>query len=241
MKNIYQSDYWTDVRGDEMRRGTELWNASQDPFGTGVVPRPAYASMFAAPEAPAATQSDQTVLTMAGTQVKREEFTHNNMMPFFRGSMRQNMDPLAHATTLEKFTGSASSVPFQHKKEVQCLFEPTPGFTNIYGMQNSSDFYNQHIEAPRARNNDFPIEPVRVGRGLGQGFTATPEGGFQQSNTLDYIRPKNVDELRVATKPKLSYQIPFQGPQKGIEKRGMVGIVEKNRTDTFFEQTPDMP
>jgi hypothetical protein len=234
MDNMYASDHWSTVRGDERTRGTERWNAAQQPWKSGVVPKPAYASMFAAPEAPSAP----TIQTLAGEQVTREDFTHNNMQPFFKGSVRQNTDPEANSSRLERLTGRSDLM--QRKQEVQCFFEPTTGFANICGMPNNNDYYAEHIQAPRARNNDFPIEQVRVGPGLGQGFTASGAGGFQQSATLDYVRPKNVDELRVANKPKLSYEIPVQGPAKGIAQRGMLGEVEKNRPDTYYEQSSDM-
>lgn len=235
MQSIYQSDHWTQVRGEEYQRGSAMWNAAQNPWETGVVPRPAYASMFAAPDA---TTKEPVITTLAGTEVSTEEFKHNNMMPYFRGTARQNMDPDANASRLERFTGRGEF--FQKKKEVECFFEPTAGYTNVCGMANQENFYLSHIEAPKARNNDFPIEQVRVGRGLGMGYTATPAGGFQQASTLDAIRPKNVDELRVATKPKISYEIPVQGPSKGITQRGMLGAFEKHRPDTYYEQSADM-
>ena len=241
MQNVYQSDHWTSVRADERQRGTKMWNAAQQPFESGVVPRPAYASMFAAPSVgneKGNAKNTPKIMTMAGEEMAPETFTHNNMQPFFRGSLRQNVDPMANHNRLENYTGVSEF--YTNKKEVDSFFEPTSEFAYVCGTPNSSDYYTQHIEAPIARRNDFPIEQIHVGKGLGQGFTASPSGGFQQGNTLDYIRPKNVDELRVATKPKLELQLPVQGPAKMISKRGDIGVVEKNRPDTFYEQTEDM-
>ena len=44
-----------------------------------------------------------------------------------------------------------------------------------------------------------PFQPINVGRGLNQGATSTPTGGFR-----DTYRPpqRTVDELRAATNPK---------------------------------------
>lgn len=237
MQNMYGSDHWTHVRTEEQQRGNKMWNAAQQPFEHGVVPRPAYASMFAAP-APEPVKNDR-IMTLAGEELSTEAFTHNNMQPFFRGSVKQNTSAGANNSVLENFTGISEF--YQPKKEVECFFEPTAGFANVCGMPDNTDYYTDHLQAPIARRNDFPIEQVRVGKGLGQGFTATPSGGFQQGNTLDYIRPKNVDELRVATKPKLNYEIPFQAPAKSsVTARGKIGAFEKNRPDTFYEQTSDM-
>lgn len=239
MKNIYSSDNWNNVRADEQRRGNNMWNKAQNPWDTGVVAKPAYASMFSAP-----TQNNQNnssinnIRTLAGNNITREEFTHNNMQPYFRGSVKQNIDPFANKSVLENYTGRSDFIP--RKQEVEAFFEPTSGYGNVCGMNDNSDFYLSHINAPIARNNDFPIEQIRVGPGLNAGFTATPDGGFQQSKSMDFARPKTVDELRVATKPKLSYEIPVQGPAKGTTQRGEIGQFDKNRVDTYYEQTPDM-
>lgn len=238
MQSMYESTHSDATRMDEFDRGSAMWNDAQNPWESGVVPRPAYASMFAAPDLTPQQNANTSITTLAGTQVSKEDFSHNNMTPFFRGSLKQNVDPYANASRLESFTGQGDL--YQKKKEVECFFEPTAGMANVCGMNNQDEFYNSRINAPRARNNDFPIEQIRVGKGLGQGYTATPSGGFQQPSTLDYIRPKNVDELRVATKPKLSYEIPVQGPKKGTLQRGLLGAFEKNRVDTYYEQTPDM-
>lgn len=237
MQNVYQSTHWTDVRTDEQQRGASRWNAAQNPMSTGIVPKPAYASMFANPSEMGSPQNG-AIQTMSGQVVSPEQFTHNNMQPFFRGKVTQNVDAFANHSILETYTGRSDLI--QKKQEVEAMFAPTAGYANVCGMQNNDDYYLSHMEAPNARRNDFPIEQIRVGKGLGQGFTASPTGGFQQANTLDYIRPKTVDELRVASKPKLSFQLPVQAPAKGISQRGILGDVEKNRPDTYYEQTSNM-
>lgn len=238
MDNLYASDYWRAVKRDEEARGTERFQAAQDPLNTGMVPKPAYASMFqSVGPAAANTRPGDPVTTLAGESLTTEQFVHNNMTPFFRGHVRQNVDPAASAGVVERNTGTGGY--YQTKEEIGCFFQPSTGIGNVCGMDNNNDYYQRHIEAPKARNNEFPIEQVRVGPGLGQGFTSQGVGGFQQEDLLDLIRPKNVDELRVATNPKLSYEIPVQGPQKGIAQRGSVGEFAKNRPDTYYEQSAD--
>lgn len=246
MTNVYTSDHWNTVRADERMRGMSKWNASQHPFETGVVPDPAYASMFQPIMPSSAPISDPTaapalkeVRTMAGTTVAREDFVHNNMTPFFRGTLKQNLDPNVTASKLERFTGRSDI--HRKKQAVECFFEPTSGFAHVCGAPNSSDFNRERIAPFQRRANDFPIEQVKVGPGLGLGYTAEPEGGFHQAATRDYIMPKSVDELRVATKPKLVPELKgLQGPQKGTTQRGMIGHVDKNRPHTYFEQSADM-
>jgi hypothetical protein len=161
------------------------------------------------------------------------------MQPYIRGSVKQNTDEFATQNILNNYTGRSDTI--QHKKEVECFFEPTSQYGNACGfMSNPNDFERQHIPIPKARNNDFPIQQIHVGPGLGLGYTADAAGGYQQANTLDYIVPKNVDQLRVATNPRVEYQLPVPATGKGITQRGLIGEVSKNKPDTYFEQSPDM-
>ncbi len=233
--NIYTSDMSTKAREYERVKGTNMWNKAQNPMQNGVVPRPAYASMFSSPNFEG---DSNNVMNMAGNQVSPNSFIHNNMQPFFGGSVKQSTRFDAFESKLERFTGRSDLT--MHKKEVPSFFEPTPGINNTCGMQNQTEFYIDNLQLPKLRNNDFPIEKEYIGKGLGQGYTSTPTGGFQQLETLQYAMPKNVDELRTCTNPKVVYELPIQGPKQGIAQRGLIGKFEKNRTEKFFEQSPDM-
>lgn len=245
--SIYSSDHWSTTRADERMRGAARWKDAQDPWKTGVVPEPAYASMFQPLSANLAMSEDKLqapqgpsqVQTLAGTTITRENFTHNNMQPFFRGSVKQNVDVNSMSPTLERHTGR-SDVQYR-KQAVECFFEPSPNMSYVCGAPNQNDFQRSRIAEFTRRANDFPIEQVRVGKGLGLGYTAEPDGGFQQAATREYAMPKTVDELRVASKPKLVPELKDpQGPMKATMQRGLIGKVDKNRPDTYFEQTSDM-
>jgi len=241
--NMYQSNYYQQARAQEGAAANRSWNAARAPQQTGVVPRPAYASMFAEVSndgglaAGGQAGGGGGMQSLTGEWVGREGFQHNNMQPFFKGNATQNTDVERGMGTLERHTGRSDM--FVPKKEVECFFEPTANMGNACGMPVMTSFYESRLVAPITRNNDFPIEREMVGPGLGLGFTAGAAGGRQQANTLDYMRPKNVDELRPANNPKLSFELPMQGPQKGTSKRGLFSVLSKNRPDTFFENTPD--
>jgi hypothetical protein len=245
MKNMYSSSAYTDSRIDELKRGSHMWNNSQNPMESGIVPRPAYADQFADPNFTNDISNIDSVRTLSGEVMNVDEFKHNNMQHYFRGKITQNTLTEGFTGTggqeqrLHNFTGRSDNI--QRKTEVPCFFEPTEAFSHVCGMPDTSDVFRDRAVIGRNRNNDFPIEQVRVGKGLGLGFTADAAGGFQQGSTLDYVRPKNVDELRVATKPKLTYELPPQGPAgSSISKRQNQPILSKNRPETFYEQTPDM-
>lgn len=244
MTNMYESNYAKQTRTAEAAAAQKSWAASMAPQQTGVVPRPAYASMFAE-----LTPMDNlngfggggassAVQSLTGEWVGREDFQHNNMQPFFKGSLKQNVDVERGNGMLERHTGRSEL--FVPKKEVECFFEPSANMGNVCGMPVMSSFYESRIVSPVARNNDFPLQQERVAPGLNLGYTTEGAGGRHQANTLDYVRPKTVDELRPGNNPKQSYELPVQGPSKGTSQRGLFSIVSKNRPDTFFENTPDM-
>ena len=231
MNSIYESKYYPETKATEFTKGDAMWQQSQNPLETGVVPRPAYASMFA----PINEKLDDKTNT---NDNNNNDMTHNNMQPFFGGSVKQNMRHDINETRLESFTGQISG--FKSKRETETLFKPTSDFTNINGMRPYSQVIENRISDPVLRNNDLPFEPMRVGPGLNQGFTNMPSGGFQQAGTADIIRPKCVDELRVLTNPKTSYKIPVAASSKSlVDAPTSMPILAKNRTEKEFEQSAD--
>ncbi len=175
-------------------------------------------------------------ISLSGDPIHPNSFTHNNMQPFFGSGVKQNMDEFATRGIFETFTGTSDN--YQKKKEQGPLFEPQKNVTNVYGTSNLDGYMLDRYQVSQIRSNEAPVEKVYVGPGLNQGFTATPSGGFQQANTLDYIMPKSTNETRVKTNPKLSYYGRINAGQK-IAKPGKVGTVYKNRPDTFYIQDPD--
>ena len=177
-------------------------------------------------------------ISLTGNPVDRQSFFHNNMTPFFGGTAKQNVEDTANQTLLETFTGNDST--YQSKVELKRddLFQPVANLANVYGMQNLDGYNLDRYVVGNIRNNQSPVEPIRVGPGLNQGFTAEGSGGFQQANTLDFVQPKTVDELRVKTKTKVSYE-GVVIPGSGVSKPGKVGTVAKNQPDTFYVNSPD--
>jgi hypothetical protein len=177
-------------------------------------------------------------ISLTGNPVDRESFFHNNMVPFFGGTVKQNIEENSNQTLLESFTGNDPN--YQQKVEVKRddLFKPVANLSNPYGMSNLDGYNLDRYVVSNLRNNQAPIEPIRVGPGLNQGYTAEGSGGFQQANTLDFVLPKTVDELRVKTNPKVSYE-GVVVPGSHIAKPGKVGIVAKNKPDTFYVNGPD--
>ena len=173
---------------------------------------------------------------LSGERMSTSEFTHNNMVPFFGGRVKQNVAVETNTSLLDSYTGSGSTDI--RKKEVETMFNTaqTP-FGNPYGLENSTEFLQGRINDPRSRSGERPFEPTRVGAGVGEKFGMTGKGGFQQLEVNDIMKRAmpTTDKLRVADKPKLTYNTPVVPGQRFITSGpDTPGEVRKYRPDTFY-------
>ena len=232
LDNIYSSTYYTDVKRDELIRGTKMYNKAQNPMETGIVPRPAFASMFSGIE-----ESNDN---LSGMQMQQADYIHNNMVPFLKGNVTQNVDVERMSNYTDRMSGNDSL--YMKKTEVPCLFKPSINDQVCSrGMRNNDEFLKSRVVDPLSRNNEFPIQQIRVGPGLNRGYSSAGVGGFQQIDALRYGAPPDLQ----ANKPKTdqtskTFQIPFQGPKtNNVTKRSMTENVVKNLPERTFEQNKE--
>ena len=165
---------------------------------------------------------------------------HSNMTPFYKGSVKQNTSSSINTSTLDNYNGMSDV--FMHKSSVDHMGTVSSETGNPYGMPVRTEFIESRVEAPIRAANAIPWKRETVAKGLGLGYTTEGSGGYQQSNTLEYIRPKNTDELRIVSNPKLSYKTdPVPGAfyvqqSAGVE---LQAPVPKNRPDTFYISGPE--
>ena len=185
-----------------------------------------------------ATDRSEFISPLTGLPFGKGEFKHNNMVPFFRGQVKQNMYEGANRQLLDAQTG-ADSLGFA-KREQTPLFEPTKEpMGNPFGLESTTDFVESRMNAPMYRANERPMETIRVGRGLNEGFTHIPSGGFQQQAGEEFIieRLPRTNDLRVATKPKDTHLQPVVRGAHFITTSGTaetVGEVRHYTPDTFY-------
>jgi hypothetical protein len=158
---------------------------------------------------------------------------HNNMVPFFGSRVTQNMQEGAHHSILDTFSGTGKE-QFQ-KREIASLYDIAPGSSGaVFGNANESDFYQSRMVSSMSMKNVSPVERVRVGPGINDGYTNLPSGGYQQFNEgQEYLKPRTTDEIRTANKPKLSYEQPVVPGSHYVTNPGLQAPVNKNRPDTF--------
>ena len=232
LDNIYSSTYYTDVKRDELIRGTKMYNKAQNPMETGIVPRPAFASMF--------SEIEDNNDNLSGMKMEKSDYIHNNMVPFLKGNVTQNVDVERMSNYTDRMSGNDSL--YMKKTEVPCLFKPSINDQVCSrGMRNNDEFLKSRVVDPLSRNNEFPIQQIRVGPGLNRGYSSAGVGGFQQTDALRYGAPPDLQ----ANKPKTdqtskTFQIPFQGPKtNNVTKRSMTENVVKNLPERTFEQNKE--
>ena len=187
---------------------------------------------------PTYIDSNYVISPLSGQKIPSNEFKHNNMQPFFGGRIKQNMTPAANAHVLDAYNGTGSLQ--MKKREVENMFETSRApYGNPYGMEDNTDFFQSRMEsqAPMVRNGEKPFEPTRVGAGIGEKFGMTGKGGFQQLEINEIMRPKDTNELRVATNPKETYNQPVVPGQHFIGTNATsddLGEVRKYRPDRFY-------
>lgn len=183
-------------------------------------------------------------MSLTGDKINKENFKHNNMQPFFgskvRGATRSSD---VGESILDNMQGQGS----QHfsKKEVAPLFKPQSNFQHANGAPNANDFLQSRVNPSSRMANVKPWEEEHVAPGLNKGFNKNPGAGFNSGmESRDCWAPKNVDQLRTKTNPKMSFGLyGHEGPANSFIKDGTTvvqqGRVEKQLPDTYYKVGPE--
>lgn len=183
----------------------------------------------------------QQVYSLTGQYIAATDFEHNNMVPFNGGKVRGQIYNMNNAETrLDNLVGNGSQTI--EKVEQAPLFKPQDNMQYAHGAPNQSDFYQSRVNPGMKASNVKPFDTQNVGPGLNQGYTTQGTGGYNSGMEArnDWL-PKTVDELRVATNPKIEYDLNnLEGPANSyIKNPGKIGKVEKYQPDTFYIQNQD--
>ena len=159
---------------------------------------------------------------------------HSNMVPFFGANRTQSTFSDGHESLLDKYTGMGKSTFFR-KEEAGAFFAPEAGRGNPWKAQVETDFEQSRQVTSMSMKNVAPIDRVIVGRGVNDGYTNLPSGGLNQGlESREFQLPKTTDEIRIATKPKLTYTSnPTPGKQRYGLQPGLQAPVKKNKPDRF--------
>lgn len=181
------------------------------------------------------------IASLTGNYLDNEQFKHSNMVPFNGGKVKGNLyNANITESVLDNMNGTGSQL--FRKVEQGPLFKPEENMQWAYGAPNQSDFFQSRVNPGMRNNNVKPFESENVGPGLNQGYGTSGSGGYNSGmEARDKWREKTVDELRVATNPKMEYNlVNHEGPAASVVKNvGLIGRVEKQGPDRFFMNTQD--
>ncbi len=161
-------------------------------------------------------------------------FTHQNMVPFFSGnSTNQNMQMNSDKSILERFTATGSSSLLKPgKKEVDNLFKPEKN-PNVFTTNLPNEETRTRYIVSELQTNDLPFEQTRVAPGLNQDYGTKGNDGFHPM----YQAPQyTVDDLRVLTNQKTTYNNQITNTKPLVQERAMQTIVKKNQPERTFEK-----
>jgi hypothetical protein len=180
--------------------------------------------------------------SLTGQKVDSSYYTHNNMVPYFGGSIRsRNVDANSNESVLDNMMGAGSQT--QIKREQAPLFTPSENYQWAHGAPNQSDFMQSRVNVGTRMANVKPFAEERVAPGLGLGYTNEGANGFNSGMAMrDQWLPKTADQLRVDNKQKATGLMQFghEGPAiSRVTNLGSIGQMEKHRPDTHFSMGPE--
>lgn len=178
-----------------------------------------------------------TINSLTGKSIPASEFTHNNMVPFFGGHIRQNVNVESNRSIMENFQGS-EPVFWKEKQEQKPLFKQEKNVSFVHGTPSHSSSITDRYIPSNFRQGEFPFQPQLIGPGLGLAPDAPPSGGFQQ-DTRQYELPKTVDELRQGSNPKVTYSGRTKPGKHLVTNRSEPSEMAKRTSDSFFENSPE--
>jgi hypothetical protein len=241
----YHSNQYTQSLGTERSMARDNFVNAKDSVHTGVIPRTGFNQrIYNQQNNHMDFQSNQETdksksfrSPLSGQLMSMNEFKHNNMEPFFGGSVRQNTLNNGNEARLERHTGA--STIYKEKTELKGMFDMERDVAFVTG---SPSFTSEDVKArfvpSQMRQNELPTTQIRVGPGLNQGYGWKPSGGLNQPNTRDFVIPKDTNDLRTLDNPKLSYKGRLI---MGVKERQRAVIVppKKNRVETYYKNSPD--
>lgn len=186
----------------------------------------------------------QTTYSMTGQPIDKEKFKHNNMMPYFGGKVRgATADTNITESVLDNMQGQGSQ--FFAKREQAPMFKPQEGYQFANGSPNVSDFMQSRVNPGLRMANVKPWEEQRVAPGLNKGYGNEGSLGFNSGmEARDMWLDRGVDELRVATNPKTTFELQgHEGPGTYFIKTApdtrTQGKIEKHLPEKYFASGPE--
>ena len=181
--------------------------------------------------------------SMSGQVIDKSNFVHNNTVPFYGSKIKGPDINRIGDSVLDTMQGQGSQ--YYSKKEQAPLFNPNNQMQYANGTPNQSDFIKSRINPSMRMANVKPWVEQQVAPGLNKGFNAEGGSGFNNgTDSRELWLDKTVDQLRVDSHPKISYELAGHegGGSYYIKNPTSVhqqGKVEKYLPDKFYTSGPE--
>lgn len=175
--------------------------------------------------------------TLSGMDMPADQFTHNNMVPFYGGSVRQPNAADAYSGRLEAFTGEGGARAMGPRRQERApMFSPHQTDFGGMGAEDVRAAYLASMPAPRNRAHEAPA-PQQVGR---PGVSVAGATGDVYYDARQAVLPKGVDDLRPATRPRTTYEgrVLPGGVASGGVQRPQQPHMAQQRQNTVTERGP---
>jgi hypothetical protein len=163
------------------------------------------------------TQYDQNQSMSYGI-VPDDQLVHDNMVPYYSPKYGYGSNDLQNEHVMnfknELFTGNLKST-WNKKDEVRPFFTPVADLSFVYGTPVRPEGEESRFIPSRYRNGELLFDPIRVTPGLNLGYNEIGTQGYQD---LFRSLPKTVDELRIRTDQKITYEGRIIPGLKGNER-----------------------
>ena len=180
-----------------------------------------------------------------------EQFSHNNMVPYYGSKITQNMSVTGTPQAGDNNTcdgvtdGFANATPFRgklqnqtgtdemwmHKRETSPMFSPAEQQTGwVFGAPAIRPDLDRYKTQVWKRHGEKPVESVKVGPGIGVDYTTPATGGFQQ---FTRVMPNNVTDYKAN---QLENRVTGGGWSISHPTSQYINGVSKNKPDLQITQ-----
>ena len=242
--NIYNSEHYNEVDKTIRTLGKNNFESSHEE-GTNIINNQKMdrvgSDLYNPPlteNAPLETgteQFDNYVFSNAsGSYISDNNFMKNDqgigMTPYFRGSVPIN-EGLDNSRTLNAHQGGNSVEFHREKKETANFFplEKQQVFGNTFGEGMGDP---TRYDAGILKTNQLPFTQDKVSH-------IDMKGDLNQDIAREIAEKTNIDTLRAASNPKLTYKGKVISGKSLTESRGKEGKFFQHNPDKFFENKPD--
>ena len=177
--------------------------------------------------------SDYIYSRSTGEYTHKDDFLKNDQgissQPFFK-SAPPTID-LSDTRQLDRHQGDNRYN--QSKKEIGSMFSPERNVSNVFGNtfgegMGDKTRYNEGLY----KNGELPFQQERIAN-------IDEKSNFNREVGQVYAERNNIDNTRVLSNPKLTYQARVVEGKNISENRGVIGEVNHYNPDTFYENNED--